>query len=466
MKMRGFASWTIGFFLIGCGQSNSEAPRPIASTAASSAPAKPSVQRKTTPKALRVADEQACTSGKTDACRRMADRYRGYGHPAGCGLEREAPEWAHGRVVDSMQVRIKRTMDDEEGDQKAFLVWIGKACDLGDEDACTIERAVREKHQPYQLFDTEDGAVRSDPQTSAPIGFHALWATPEEHEKFLQKRKDCFHSAASDCNRLSRELITRIKQEKRTELTPEIMAKLQAIGERTLDYASLYMMLDKHGYGPENVAPLKVEASKTLVRACEEGACVCGDAAASLPPDDPRVLDLARWGCENGEAMGCYLLGKLHEEGRGVEKDEAFARSLYELACPATRSSADYTWSDFERAACTRLSELAQGGTNPPKDKQRAVFYQEYTCRNPGYERDHGYCLKMAKFWTTGILSQSCGADESWCRNSAARAEELMNGPKYDPADGKECERPSVKAACDAMQTELEALKKPKTKKK
>ena len=34
-----------------------------------------------------------------------------------------------------MQVRLKRSVDDEVSDKKEFLVWIGKACDLGDQDA-------------------------------------------------------------------------------------------------------------------------------------------------------------------------------------------------------------------------------------------------------------------------------------------------------------------------------------------
>lgn len=456
----------LGFFLFGCGQSNPQGTQPSASASATIAPVKPSVQRKTTPAALRAADEQACLAGKADACRQMADRYRGYGHPAGCGLERDMPETAHGRVVEPMRVRIKRNMDDAVDDEKAFLVWIGKACDLGNNEACVIERGIREERQPYKLYDVEDAAIRSDPLSSALIGFHALWTAAEEHEKFLEKRKACLLQSKDNCFGLSMALTTRVKQEKRPELTPELLAKLQAIGYRSLDFASLWMMLDKHGYPPETLVPLKAEASKTLLQACVEGACVCGDAAQSLSPDDPRVPDLARWGCENGEATGCFMLGKLHEEGRGVEKDEVFARSLYEMACPASRPYAEYTWGDYAPAACSRLAEWAEGGANPPKYQTRAVYYAEFACRNPGLERDHAYCLKLAKYWTSSTLSNKCSTDDgSWCRDSVTRAEELLYGPKYPPAEGKECERPSVKAACDAMEIELAALKKPSEKK-
>lgn len=455
-----------GFFLFGCAEKNTQNPAPSASTSASSAPVKLSVQRKTKPAALRAADEEACSAGKVDACRRMADRYRGYGHPAGCGINRELSESAHGQTVEPLRVRIKRVLEDEAQDSKSFLVWIGKACDLGDSDACLIEKAVRSARQSPPTYDLEDGAVRSDPHSSALIGFHAVWQ-PDKHEAFLAQRKACMSESGGSCSGLSSLLQGRAKQESRPDLDADLMTKLQAICDRTLDCGAVVMMLDKHGYTPEATAPLVAHAGKALVQACEEGACVCGEAAKSLPLDDPRVPELARWGCENGEATGCHVLAKLHEEGHGVEKDEVFARSLYELACPSARTTSGYRLGEYAPAACSRLAEMAEGGVMPPKNRERAVYYAESACRNPGRERDHSFCVKLAKYWTTGVLSQSCESyNADWCKNSAQEASELFYGPILSPGDEKECQRPSVKALCDSLEPDIVAMKKPAGKKK
>jgi hypothetical protein len=455
-----------GFFLAACGQQNTEAPVASVSPSASSAPAKPSVQRKTTPAALREADEKACASGTVEACRRMADRYRGYGHVAGCGIERSVVERVYGRVIAPMSVRLKRVIDDEHDDETAFLTWIGKACDLGDTNACTIERVVRGKGESTSELDIEAAATRGDPSSSAFIAFHALWQ-PEAHAKFMERRKACLSGKRDECLGISQALVTLAKEETRRELTPDLVTKLQAICDQTLDCGTVLMMLDRHGYPPDALAPIVSHASKALVQACAEGSCVCGEAARHLPPDDPRVPDLARFGCENGEASGCYILGKLHEEGRGVEKDEVFARSLYELACPPARTTHSSFKGDFEPLACSRLAELAEGGALPPKNRDRAVYYAQYACLSPGYARDHAPCVKLARYWANGVLKSVCGSyDGEYCRNSVDYAEELFYGPKYPPADGKECQRPSVKALCDAHEAEIVAMRKPDEKKK
>lgn len=456
--------WCFGFVLLGCAERSPQGLAPSASTTASSAPVKVSAQRKTTPKALLAADEQACLAGKADACRRMADRYRGYGHPAGCGIERSASELAHGKNVEPLRVRIKRAIEDEANDKESFLVWIGKACDLADSDACIIEGAIRAGRQPSATRDLEAPALRSDPNTSALIGFHAIWA-PDKHEKFLAERKQCLVDKVTSCWGLAGQLMRRVELPSRPELDAEWMTKLQAIGDRTLDFEPIFMMLDKHGYPPEALAPLRAHASKTLVQACIEGACVCGRAAQSLPPEDPRLPDLARWGCEDGEAIGCHVLAKLHEEGRGVEKDEVFARSLNELACPPTRAFHSDRFGEFAPGACSRLAEIAEDGAMPPKNRDRAVYYAEYACRAPGSELDHSYCVKLAKYWTAGVLSSTCYEyNAEWCRNSATQAADVFYGYGLSSKEANECQRPSVKALCDALEPDVVALKKGRKK--
>jgi Sel1 repeat len=465
MKMRVSCTLALGFVL-GCGQSNSSAPAPAASTSASSVPEKLTVQRKTTPAALRIADEKDCLAGKKDACRRMADRYRGYGHTAGCGLDREGPETVHGRTTKGMAVRIRRVVDDGPDDVKQFLTWIGKACDLDDSEACTIEGFARSSRKHEFHLDLQDGALRSNIQSSALAGFVES-VNLIKYNKFLEKRQSCWTSSVADCTELSKFLMTQGKDELPPKFTPEWLTTLQAVGEKTLDFETLYMMLDKLGHAAEAIAPLKAHAAKTLVKACVEGSCVCSDAAKSLPADDPRVVDLARWGCENGEANGCYLLGKLYEEGRGVEKDEVFARSLYEQACPSRRASSVSRSGDISPAACVKLAEAAEGGAIPPKDRARALYYVQALCSSPGYERDHSYCVKLAKYWTSGVMPNSCPESSSdACKANIPVVSSLLNGPTDDPLNGKECQRPSVKALCEPALAELEALKKPPEKKK
>lgn len=466
MKIRITFAIIAGMSLIGCGQTNSETPTPVASSAPSSAPAKPSVKRKTTPAALRVADEKECLAGKADACRRMADRYRGYGHAAGCGLERPDGEVVRGRTAENLTVRLKRTIEDWESDRKDFLSWIGKACDLGDSEACGIEGVARSGRLPLDIHDLGDASLLENVHGSAIAEFIEATNKPK-YEKYLKERNTCWFESSSACWNLAEMLLTKDKDEARPELTPEFLAKLQTIGEKTLDFDSLFMMLDKFGHAPEAMAPLKAHATKTLIAACVEGGCVCGEAAKALPLDDPRVPDLARWGCENGEASGCHVLAKLHEEGKGVEKDETFARSLYETACPSRRSSRSYRMGEFEPAACLRLAEMAEAGANPPKDRKRAEYYVGALCGEPGMERDHSYCLRRAKYWTSGIFTTGCtDPNASWCLTSVKEAAQYMNGKKDGPSMGKECERPSVKAACDAFLPEYEAMKNPAGKKK
>lgn len=466
MKMAFSLAITTGMFLLGCGQTNSEAPAPVASAAPSSAPAKPSVKRKTTAAALRVADEKECLAGKAEACRRMADRYRGYGHTAGCGLERSDGDIIRGRTDEKLTSRLKRLIEDRDADAKEFLTWIGKACDLGDSEACGIEGFVRAGRLPSDRLDVEYAGLLENVHGSALAEF--VEATNKtKYEKYLKARNSCWFEYSTACWDLSDLLVTPEKDEVRPELTPELLAKLQKIGEKTLDFDSLYMVLDRFGHAPEALAPLKTHASKTLLEACVEGGCVCGEAAKTLPLDDPRVPDLARWGCENGEASGCYVLAKLYEEGKGVEKDEMFARSLYETACPSRRPYSTLRNSEFEQAACLRLAEMAVGGANPPKDRERTDYYMRGVCTDPGMEKDHSYCVKRAKYWTSGLLTTPCTDPNSeYCLTAVKEATLYMNGRKEGPSKGKECERPSVKAECDALVPEYEAFKKPAAKKK
>jgi len=351
-----------------------------------------------------------------------------------------------------------------EADEKSFLSWIAKACDLDDAKACEIERIARGGMGDTSTSGAEAMATFSDQDTSALLAFHALWR-PKEHPKLLEARQRCL-SDEGGCSDVVSSLYGRDGEAARGALSPELLAGVQAICDKTLDCDAVLMMLDKYGFSPEALSPVRAHASKALIDACLEGACVCGDAASSLPLDDPRGADLARMGCENGEASGCYMLGRLYEEGRGVAKDEAFGRSLYEVACPPLRPSYDWRIGEYSPKACDRLAEIYEGGSMPPKDVGRTRYYAEFACRRPGFERDHAPCVRVARYWAAGAIKSSCVPDEfNSCTSNAEHAALRFYGPKYPPVDGKECLRPSVKALCDAHEPEIAAMAKPPSKK-
>jgi TPR repeat protein len=421
------------------------------------------IKRQSTPAERRKADESACLSGSAGACRHMADRFRGYGHPGGCGIDRSRPMTTIPVSGGSaLEVRIKRTTEDSDADERGFLQWIGKACDLGDSEACQIERSDRKIDYLASTTTAEDACLRSDPSKSA------FWAwqkatRPKEFPELQKVREKCL-SDRYGCAYWLSNLYRRGDMTAPTELAQALREQAEAICATTLDCNGVWMMLDKNGYTPELLAPVRAHAAKVLAGACIEGACVCGDAAREVAPDDPRLPDLARMGCENGEVEGCYALGRLYEEGRGVPRDAFAARSLYDLACPPMRPA---SWGygprqgDYSPRACDRLAEMYEAGAMPPKDVDRARYYAEFACSRPGFERDHAPCIRLARYWASGAVKSGCVAvGEARCASNSEEAEDRFYGPKSAPVSAKECERPSVKALCDRYKQELVAMRK------
>jgi TPR repeat protein len=418
--------------------------------------------RKTTPSEKRKSDEAACNAGSADACRNMADRFRSYGHPGGCGIERQGLVRSVAVANSStFKVRIKRMSEDWEADEDGFALWIGKACDSGNADACTLERGTIKNFHMTRDKTAADMALRSSVETSALLAWKK-GSNPKEYTRLVGLRNECSERGYM-CSRESGHLYRRDLKKPPTELEASVREHAEAIIGKTLDARTILMMLDKNGYTAEMVAPVRAHATKMLVDACIEGSCVCGDAAQLLAADDARLLDLARFGCENGEAEGCYQLGRLYEEGLGVPKDERAARLLYELACPPIHP-VDYPneprTGDYSVGACDRLAQIYEGGSMPPKDVPRAQYYAEFACKYPGMQYDHAPCIRLGRYWTSGAIITDC-ADDS-CQGNLELAMEKFNGPSHGFFEGKECERPSVKALCETYKGELEAMKKPR----
>jgi len=455
----------------GCG-GNKETTQTITSAAPSASPApsasssahvRPALQRKANPIDKRKADEAACGSGKMEACRALADRYRGYGHMSGCGVEREKylknVSFADGS---NSKVRIKRRSEDWEADENGFTKWIRKACDLGDAEACGLDRKPTVNFRAVREKAAADIALRSSVESSALFAWKKV-QSPKVYAKVLEKRNKCTEDSylcAQETFQFYRRDVTKAP----TELEKATRELAESIITNTLDARTIFLLLDKNGYTPEMISPVREHAGKVLVEACLEGSCTCGEAAYFVAKDDPRRLDLARLGCENGEAEGCYELGRIYEDGSGVPKDEKAARVLYELACPSYRPM-DYAdepkTAEYSPAACDRLAEFYEAGVMPPKDLLRARYYAEFACRYPGMQLDHAPCIRLARYWASRAIRSNC--EEFWCAGDLAQTREKFNGPSNAPFEGKECERPSVKALCDKHRAEIESMGK-KTK--
>lgn len=421
---------------------------------------RPALQRKTSPIDKRKADEEACAAGKAEGCRALADRYRAYGHISGCGIAREKyaqkVSFANGS---STTVRIKRMSEDWEADENGFTKWIRKACDLGDTEGCSLDRKPMLNFRTVKEKAAADVALRSSVESSALF----LWKkaqNPKATEKILEKRTKCIDDSYN-CERESFQFYHRDMAKPPTELEKTTRELAESIITKTLDARTVFLLLDKNRYTAEMLSPVREHAGKVLVEACLEGSCTCGDAAVFVAKEDPRRLDLARLGCENGEAEGCYELAQMYEGGVGVTKDEKAARVLYELACPSYRPN-DYQdepkTAEYSAAACDRLAEIYEDGAMPPKDVPRARYYAEFACRFPGMQQDHAPCIRLARYWASRAIRSNC--DNEWCAGDMAQALEKLNGPSMTPFEAKECERPSVKALCEKYGPEVQKMGK------
>lgn len=456
--------------LTACGESTgasasaaSGAP-PASASIAPQGSTPPGLVRRHTPAALREADEVACAGGDAVACRRMADRARGYGAVAGCGLPRAERRKRLSSPTGPLDVRIKRTSEDTAADDRDFVRFTGKACALGDDTACVLQKKAygNAVYYPERMAEIP---VRSEPDSSALLLFRQA-VEPTVHEAALKERTRCLSESGS-CY-LAVDPLYRVTRAKvpPPSLPPERLALALSIGTKTLDFEAIEMLLDKEGYAPETLAPLHAAAGEVLVEACLEGSCVCGDAVRELGEDEPRALALARMGCENGEVEGCFALGRQFEVGRGVPQDKALALTLYELACPPRKPAWDPSGprlGDVSQRACERLAEVYDSGELGPKDEDVASFYADLACRRPGYERDHRPCARLARFWVPKYVREYCSVVD--CAYSYATAKARLYGPAEEPIGGKECERPSMKGLCEPHADEIKPQPKPKPSK-
>jgi TPR repeat protein len=386
-----------------------------------------SLERKTTPRERRLADEQACEANDAARCRRAADRYRGYGHIAGCGVDREGP-----------RPRRMVTAADAASDAKLFDRWIRRACDLGDEDACVQGRNNVASHR---IAERDADACARSGLADCPL-YQWVAATRPEKAKAVEAARRQFMDQVFG-GKLFGELYARQKAKNGYALPADLAGVVERLCATTLECDDVFMMLDKDGYTPDALAPVRKAAGERLVARCLDGDCVCGEAARYLDPADPRLLDLARIGCDDGEPDACFVLGDLYDRGAGVERSPATAFALYEVACPSALAS-DRREERYSKAACARLAERYEEGTSLEKDVFRAYFYTTLACTRGGFERDHAPCVRRGRLQ----IQNNFGKFELTLQTNAETAREFFYGIEGDPVNGKECERPSVEALC------------------
>jgi TPR repeat protein len=111
------------------------------------------------------------------------------------------------------------------------------------------------------------------------------------------------------------------------------------------------------------------EADPDMARALWELTCglsarACAELAeATFDTGYPAQAAIyARHACGEGDAMGCRLLGTMHERGSGAEPDRWLALALYERACEGD-----------DAFACTLLGTALWACDDGPCDRNRAT---------------------------------------------------------------------------------------------
>jgi TPR repeat protein len=379
--------------------------------------------RTTPPEERRERDEKACEKGDAAACRKAADRYRGYGRVAGCGVARPRPKPYR-----------KVTHADAEGDAKQFDTWIRRACDAGDQEACLQGKSHIE--HGFSVSEREVDLCIKSKLDECPLYLWQAGLDPERGKTIEKKRLGYLKSSVG--GGVFGDLYRPPKTRGGDTLPVELLELAGRICKTTRECDDVMMALDRAGYTPPALVPLRKTAADALVAACLGGDCVCGAAAAYLDEKDGRRLDLAKLGCDAGEPEACHLLGRATEE-----RDPRGAVALYNVACPSV-VSADWRSDMYSKAGCDRLVELHEEGRFVPKDSDRGFFYSTLACTRPGFERDHAPCVRRALYHARGYRGEL-----RWSTmTNGDIARDAFYGALGSTLHAKECERPSVAALC------------------
>jgi hypothetical protein len=401
--------------------SASVAPRgPIALPKAST------VTRTQTPSERARTDDAACEQGDARACRRVADRFRGYGAPAGCGVTRDRPSPA-----------IKVQAEDWAKDHERFTRTLQRACRLGDSEACTLHAKADDSLGAPPLV-RKAMSLRSSTADNGLWQFQTKirpeWGTVLEGDRRLCLTTDRRCDVAPTLHR-------RVKRTADEPLPADVAEAAIGACAATHDCDDIMMVLDRSTYRADQLGKVRAAFATTLREACVAGECTCGS-AVRYTDDDAVRFDLSVLGCENGEADACAQLAERLQEGRGAPRDPERAFRLLETSCPPFRSE---TPEEYSRLACDRLSRQEEGDALSLANWERTLFYAQRACPTSGFELDHAPCVHLGMVWAKN--PKSTGRNGEDARIAAW-------GSLSNPTTG-ECSRPSVKAECEAFERTL-----------
>ena len=427
----------------------SSTPRASAVAPAPSASAAPLVasalKRNTTPSERFQKDQAACDGGDKEGCRHLADRWSGIGTQAGCGISRGRPA-----------PFVKRLIDDRETDEDAFQLAVGKACDLGDAEACKAS-AIADMTASLS-FHVRLTATRASLPTLGIWAFRSS-LKPESAKKIADRRKGCFDKF-DDCIAPDSTLFLRDEAPKDGKLPADLAKTAKDACDATHDCGEIYMVLDQDGYSVDELAPMRAAFADTLKKACLDGECTCGNAARFTESSNADRFDLAVLGCENGEAEGCAVLGEYYERGDRIPKDKARAFALYDLACPSIHPT-NGNPGEYSKYACDRIATEYMNRPYDVNDRERAMYYATFSCPTPGAEINHVGCVHEAMLWA---MKKSQTLTSGMNRSNAISTAAGVGGEIYRLLPGKgdaytECWRPSVAAECAELEKLLPAAK-------
>ena len=221
--------------------------------------------------------------------------------------------------------------------------------------------------------------------------------------------KACDAGYGQACQRLAGD----IQWEKYGRVTPERAKEITTLYERSCklghhsgcwDLSSLYMR-------GEHVERDVVRAIELLRRSCDDGHLrSCSKLGRTysdgrqISKDFPRAARHFQTVCDAGQIYGCLKAARIHDKGaRGVPKDEAKARRLYEQACfPKKKQPPGFDGPP----ACHRLGQMLHDAVGGPADKRLAARAYDEACRV-----DTRYCVEASEVFaerSVDLLAEGC----------------------------------------------------------
>ena len=154
-----------------------------------------------------------------------------------------------------------------------------------------------------------------------------------------------------------------------------------------------------------------------LLEVCEGRAVEwCGARAEDIfDGDEARAAPILRRACEGGRARACFILGWMHEDGRGVAQSDTESVALYRQGCDGGHAG-----------GCTNLGGMHLSGRGVAQSDTEAVaLYRQGCdgrnargCTNLGWMYEKGRGVAQSDAEAVALYRQGCdGGDAPGCTN-------------------------------------------------